>query len=116
MAILIKRIRAFSLVEVLVAMVIIMIVFSLGITISLNVFASNGLERHMQARLVLDGYIAETIQREQFENGGISIPPYDVQRTVATHPVDKGLVKMAFVIKGQDEKILLTDERWIWLP
>lgn len=116
MAILTQKVQAFSLVEVLVAMVITMTVFGLGITVTANVFASNGMERQVGARLALDAFVAETLESGQYKDGVYSSPPFTLKRTVEAHPASADLVKVSFVVKDMEENVLLTEEKWIWQP
>ena len=116
MAVLNHRLKAFSLVEVITAMVIIMIVFALGLTITLNVFASNGMERNINARLALDAYIAQVNTGGVFKDGNLSLPPYELSLTVEPHPNEKKLIRLSFLVSDSEGQALITENRWAWQP
>ncbi|TKC60298.1 hypothetical protein FBD94_15445 [Pedobacter hiemivivus] len=102
------KIKASTLLEVIVAMVVILIVFVLATGIYANVMRSSPSVKQQRVKAILSGWIAESIAAGNWKDEVIAIDSMAFQKTVTpyqTYP-DLRLVKVVAIEQGKEIGVL----------
>lgn len=109
MAILTKRLRGSSLIEVVAAMVILMIVFGIGMRILLNVFGADQRYTASNALTIMTNLKERAMYGRICTDTVIHIEPFILERKCKTHPRYMGLVEVDISIKTPADKVLFQE-------
>lgn len=106
MALLTKKIKAATLIESLIAMVIVMLCFGIAITVYVNVISSGNQAQKLRSRLLLKKIAVETKQSRVFLDEKITLDEVVVQKKITPYNGMKNLVQMNLKAYSNTEKLL----------
>src|SRR5688500_8721784 len=91
-----KRVKASSLIEVITALVIISIIFTIAIMIYLNVQRSGFSSRRVLGEIMINEVLVKTLQDKQFDGAEITANEITVYRDVTVHKTSPNLTVLTF--------------------
>jgi Tfp pilus assembly protein PilV len=115
MALLNKKTKASSLVEVIIAMVIIAITFSLGIMIYINVIYSSYNEQKNTAYNLLELYAAQTKQQKSYVDQYEEIDGFIIEKKISNYNNDQYLILMELNAYNVEKKHLINRKEIVFL-
>lgn len=104
MAILDKKISAFSLIEALVAMVIIMISFGIGMMVYFNIIKSEKSQIKLQATINSENIFIETRQLKSYENDEYHYKNHNIIKTVTNYGNSNNLYLVTLNVVDKNQK------------
>jgi Tfp pilus assembly protein PilV len=105
--------KAFSLVESLVGMIIILITFSIGIMIFNEVMLSSNSRQRIHADLLIQKTIDETIEKNEFIDQSIATGTYTIEKKVSPYKSEKNLSILEIKIFNADKKLVASQKKLV---
>lgn len=102
-----SKIRAASLLEVVVALVVIFAVFAIATSLYVNVISSSSNLQQSRLGFEIERLASETKRDQSWIDGKIEIGNYVVEKTVKTYQNHKGVVQLGFLARDQNQKIII---------
>ena len=81
-----KKLKAISVVESMVAMVLIVLSFGAGMALFLQVMTTDRLTSHTRARVVLQQVMVETKQTQRYLNETLELEGLTIEKKIETYP------------------------------
>lgn len=106
MALLTKKIPGATLIEALIAMVIVMLSFGIAITVYVNVISSGNQSQKLKCQFLLKKIAIETKQNHLFLDEKISSDEITVQKTVTPYSGNKNILQLNLKAYSPNEKLL----------
>lgn len=105
-----KTIKAFTILESMVAMVIVMIVFSLASIVVINVSSSGVTRQKHIAHVMIRNLRNETIQEKRFIDEAFELDNLRVEKTLLDYPGSEQLKVLLIEVLKEDKKIMENKE------
>lgn len=106
MAILTKKIKAATMIESLIAMVVVMLCFGIATTVYVNVISSGNQLLKMKSEFLLRKVALESKRDHLFLDEKITVDEITVQKRVTPYNGSKKLVRLNLQAFGNNEKLL----------
>jgi hypothetical protein len=106
MALLTKKIQAATLIESLIAMVIVMLSFGIATTVYVNVISSGNQLQKLKSELLLKRIASETIKAHLFLDEKITVDEITVQKKITSYNGSKDLLEISLQAFSSNEKLL----------
>lgn len=100
------RLKGSTLIETLVAMVIIIICFGIGLLIYVNVLASDNRYQKFHAFNLLKNLSLSIQQENNFLDGDFEVDNIILKKRVVKYPMATGLVQLSLSAYGKNGKLL----------
>ncbi|MFN6945505.1 MAG: prepilin-type N-terminal cleavage/methylation domain-containing protein [Cytophagaceae bacterium] len=109
-----KSLKGVSLIEVVIAMVIIAITYSIGIMIYINVLYSSYDIRKIEAIHLADNCANKALHEKTFYDEQIEFNDFYVERKVSPH--QNGLMRMDIEVYSKNNKLLAKRKELVRVP
>lgn len=106
MALLRKKITASTLIESLIAMVVVMISFGVATTIYLNVMGAGKEQQKLKSRLIVEQLAFEAKKKHLFIDEKLSVGGFVVEKKVSHYKGKDNLVCLQFIVLDGNEKVM----------
>ena len=106
------KLKASTLIEVLVAMVIISISFAIGLAVITNVINSSNQKQKLDAFLLADSVAVQTIKEERYFDENYEFENFNLVKTVHQHQKNNNLEIIQIAVFDKTKKKILT-KKWI---
>ena len=116
MALLTTKVQASSLIEVLIAMVILSIVMSIGIGTFHNVTSSNSLVQKQEAAHLLDSIFLQTKQTVRLIDEQIETANFTIQKEVVPYSKEADLHLLKLQVLDKEGKLIANKNELIYSP
>lgn len=110
------RLKASTLMESLVAMVLIMLTMCIGGMIYANVLSSSDNARKLNAQLLLDQVVQEMKEKEDFIDGSVEVGEIRVEKRVQLYKETDGLWQVSLKAYDAKNKLLATQIQLLQFP
>jgi|GEM_PF-463191 len=112
-----RRLKASTLIEVIIAMIIIMTVFGIAMHIFFNLESYNGNRQRIRALLLMQSVYNETISEHTYDDNEIELGQLVVEKTVSEQNESGTLLLLEMAVRDKKSGLLiLQQERMIHLP
>lgn len=98
------KITSSTLVEVIIAMVVLAIAFSIGIMIYFNILTGSGSYRSFETNLILKKVAAETINNKSYIDETIEVNDLTIQKSVKAYNGSKKIMVLELHALDQNQK------------
>ena len=109
-----EKIKAFSIIESMVSMVIVVIVFSLSTMVIANVTATGISKEKQDAYILVKSMRNETLKNERFIDESIEVSGLLIEKTILDYNRSKEL-RVLLIEASKNEKVLCTSKEIITL-
>lgn len=99
--------KASTLIETLIALVIVTISFGVGITIFLNVTSSSNYLQKAKAKVLLEEQLSKTIYSKKYEHLEFSKDNIQIQQEVTFYKNFMDVVRLQLVAKNEQNQVLI---------
>jgi hypothetical protein len=89
-----KKLTASTIQETMVAMTVVLICFSIGLMIFVNIMKTEKATDKLRATIILKEVAADAIQNKRFINEEFERKQFIINKTIKEHPTIKGLLIM----------------------
>lgn len=110
------RYKAFSLVESLVGMIIILITFSIGLMIFNEIMISSNNRQKIHADLLIQKTIDDTIEKSEFIDQSIETGTYTIDKKISPYKSEKNLSVLEIKIFNADKKLIAAQKTLVATP
>lgn len=114
--VILKRLKASSLVEVTVSMVVMVMVFSMALIIYLNVTGAGITSPKLQLKMFLQSYAAKTKREKVFKNEELKWEQYIIRKIVLPYKGNTDLLLCTYSAYNQSEKLVAERKELVYLP
>jgi len=101
-----RKYKAFSLVESLVGMIIILITFSVGLMIFNELMLSSNNRQRIHADMLIQKTLTETIDKNEFIDQSIATETYIIEKKVSPYKSEKNISVLEIKIFNADKKLV----------
>ncbi|MCB0401204.1 MAG: hypothetical protein KDD41_03915 [Flavobacteriales bacterium] len=105
-----RKIRAFSVLEAMMAMLIVMIAFGLSSSIFINVSTSGFSPRKKKAHTLVNRMRYETLTQQRFIEESREFDGITIEKTISDYDGSSALKVLSVVAKSQDKTLFGTRE------
>jgi type II secretory pathway pseudopilin PulG len=102
--------RAFSLVEAMVGMILILITFGIGMMIFDQVLSSSNNRQRLHAEIAAKKLISESIEKKDLTDKTITTETYVFERKITPYKNAKNLNMIEVKVFNSDKKLLVTQK------
>lgn len=107
------RMKAASLVEVTIAMVIITITFSIGMMVFVNVTRSSYSLERFRADVLANEIANQTISEQRFFNEEIIREPFIVDKVLSKYPGTEDVLQLECIVRLEQGRVLVTRKQLV---
>lgn len=101
------KIKSASLLEVVVALVVIFAVFAIATSLYINVISSSANLQQSRLGFEIERLASETKRDQSWIDSKIEIGNYVVEKTVKPYQNRKGVVQLGFVARNANQKVVI---------
>lgn len=107
-----KKIQAATLIETIIASVIILILFGILISFFVQISVNSFSTQEMRADQILDRYIIETDEQKAFLNEEIEVEKFIIRREIIGDLKESGFVRIKFAVYTHTNKLVSDKQRF----
>ena|ERR1700741_1750793 len=111
-----RKHKAFSLVESLVGMIIILITFSVGLMIFNEVMLSSNNRQRIHADMLIQKTLTETFDKNEFLDQSVATETYTIEKKVSLYKNEKNLSVIEIKIFNADKKLIASQKTLVATP